>query len=411
MISYEKITLQNGLTVLMHEDNNTPIAGISVLYKVGSRDEHPEKTGFAHLFEHLMFGGSLNIPDYDEVMQRAGGENNAYTNHDYTHFFTTLPAVNIETALWLESDRMLELMLQKEVLDVQKKVVVEEFYETCLNLPYGDVWHELSALNYEKHPYKWPTIGIHPSHIEKANLSDVKKFYQKFYHPGNAVLVIAGPISIKRMKELAKKWFNDIPSGKQVQRKYHPEPAKETARYKQSQTEVPVDAIYMAFPCPPRADKTFYAVDLLSDIFSNGPSSRLIHRLTREKKYFHQIDCYVTGDFDPGLFVFEGRPANGISLQSAEEIIMNEINDLKSQLIDPSELQKWKNKAESTLVLSEMGIQSKSMNLGFFEALGYVDLMNDESGIYQSITAEEIQEAAQNWLGENQKSVLTYKGK
>ena len=358
-----------------------------------------------------MFGGSINIPDYDEVMQRAGGENNAYTNHDYTHFFTTLPAVNIETALWLESDRMLELMLQKEVLDVQKKVVVEEFYETCLNLPYGDVWHELSALNYEKHPYKWPTIGIHPSHIEKANLSDVKKFYQKFYHPGNAVLVIAGPISIKRMKELAKKWFNDIPSGKQVQRKYHPEPAKETARYKQSQTEVPVDAIYMAFPCPPRADKTFYAVDLLSDIFSNGPSSRLIHRLTREKKYFHQIDCYVTGDFDPGLFVFEGRPANGISLQSAEEIIMNEINDLKSQLIDPSELQKWKNKAESTLVLSEMGIQSKSMNLGFFEALGYVDLMNDESGIYQSITAEEIQEAAQNWLGENQKSVLTYKGK
>jgi len=411
MISYEKITLQNGLTVLMHEDNNTPIAGISVLYKVGSRDEHPEKTGFAHLFEHLMFGGSLNIPDYDEVMQRAGGENNAYTNHDYTHFFTTLPAVNIETALWLESDRMLELMLQKEVLDIQKKVVVEEFYETCLNQPYGDVWHELSSLNYEKHPYKWPTIGIDPSHIEKANLSDVKKFYQKFYHPGNAVLVIAGPISIKRMQELAKKWFNDIPSGKQIQRKYHPEPAKDTARYRQSQSEVPVDAIYMAFPCPPRADKTFYAVDLLSDIFSNGPSSRLIHRLTREKKYFHQIDCYVTGDFDPGLFVFEGRPANGISLQSAEEIIMNEINDLKSQLIDSSELQKWKNKAESTLVLSEMGIQSKSMNLGFFEALGSVDLMNEESAIYQSITAEEIQEAAQKWLGENQKSVLTYKGK
>jgi len=411
MISYEKITLQNGLTVLMHEDNNTPIAGISVLYKVGSRDEHPEKTGFAHLFEHLMFGGSLNIPDYDEVMQRAGGENNAYTNHDYTHFFTTLPAVNIETALWLESDRMLELMLQKEVLDIQKKVVVEEFYETCLNQPYGDVWHELSSLNYEKHPYKWPTIGIDPSHIEKANLSDVKKFYQKFYHPGNAVLVIAGPISIKRMQELAKKWFNDIPTGKQIQRKYHPEPAKDTARYRQSQSEVPVDAIYMAFPCPPRADKTFYAVDLLSDIFSNGPSSRLIHRLTREKKYFHQIDCYVTGDFDPGLFVFEGRPANGISLQSAEEIIMNEINDLKSQLIDSSELQKWKNKAESTLVLSEMGIQSKSMNLGFFEALGSVDLMNEESAIYQSITAEEIQEAAQKWLGENQKSVLTYKGK
>ena len=411
MISYEKMVLQNGLTVLMHEDKNTPIASISVLYKVGSRDEHPEKTGFAHLFEHLMFGGSVNIPDYDGVMQRAGGENNAYTNHDYTHFFTTLPAVNIETALWLESDRMLELMLQKEVLDVQKKVVVEEFYETCLNLPYGDVWHELSALNYEKHPYKWPTIGVHPSHIEKANLTDVKKFYNKYYHPGNAILVIAGPISIKRMKELAMKWFNDIPSGKTIKKNYSSEPPKKEARHKQSQAEVPVDAIYMTFPCPARADKAFYAVDLLSDIFSNGPSSRLIHRLTRENKYFNQIDCYVTGDFDPGLIVFEGRPTEKISLKDAEEIISKEINDLKNQLIESAELQKWKNKAESTLVLSEMGIQSKSMNLGFFEALGNADLMNAESDIYQSLTAEEIQQAAKVWLKDDQKSVLTYKGK
>lgn len=411
MISYEKMVLQNGLTVLMHEDKNTPIASISVLYKVGSRDEHPEKTGFAHLFEHLMFGGSVNIPDYDGVMQRAGGENNAYTNHDYTHFFTTLPAVNIETALWLESDRMLELMLQKEVLDVQKKVVVEEFYETCLNLPYGDVWHELSALNYEKHPYKWPTIGVHPSHIEKANLTDVKKFYNKYYHPGNAILVIAGPISIKRMKELAVKWFCDIPSGKTIKNNYSSEPPKKEARHKQSEAEVPVDAIYMTFPCPARADKAFYAVDLLSDIFSNGPSSRLIHRLTRENKYFNQIDCYVTGDFDPGLIVFEGRPTEKISLKDAEEIISKEINDLKNQLIESAELQKWKNKAESTLVLSEMGIQSKSMNLGFFEALGNADLMNAESDIYQSLTAEEIQQAAQVWLKDDQKSVLTYKGK
>jgi predicted Zn-dependent peptidase len=411
MISYEKMVLQNGLTVLMHEDKNTPIASISVLYKVGSRDEHPEKTGFAHLFEHLMFGGSVNIPDYDGVMQRAGGENNAYTNHDYTHFFTTLPAKNIETALWLESDRMLELMLQKEVLDVQKKVVVEEFYETCLNLPYGDVWHELSALNYEKHPYKWPTIGVHPSHIEKANLTDVKKFYNKYYHPGNAILVIAGPISIKRMKELAMKWFNDIPSGKTIKKNYTSEPPKKEARRKQSQAEVPVDAIYMTFPCPARADKAFYAVDLLSDIFSNGPSSRLIHRLTRENKYFNQIDCYVTGDFDPGLIVFEGRPTEKISLQDAEEIISKEINELKNQLIESAELQKWKNKAESTLVLSEMGIQSKSMNLGFFEALGNADLMNAESEIYQSLTAEEIQQAAKVWLRDDQKSVLTYKGK
>lgn len=411
MISYEKMVLQNGLTVLMHEDKNTPIASISVLYKVGSRDEHPEKTGFAHLFEHLMFGGSVNIPDYDGVMQRAGGENNAYTNHDYTHFFTTLPAINIETALWLESDRMLELMLQKEVLDVQKKVVVEEFYETCLNLPYGDVWHELSALNYEKHPYKWPTIGVHPSHIEKANLTDVKKFYNKYYHPGNAILVIAGPISIKRMKELARKWFNDIPTGKTIKKNYSSEPPKKEARHKQSQAEVPVDAIYMTFPCPARADKAFYAVDLLSDIFSNGPSSRLIHRLTRENKYFNQIDCYVTGDFDPGLIVFEGRPTEKISLRDAEEIISKEINDLKNQLIESAELQKWKNKAESTLVLSEMGIQSKSMNLGFFEALGNADLMNAESKIYQSLTAEEIQQAAKEWLRDDQKSVLTYKGK
>ncbi|MDP5089859.1 MAG: insulinase family protein, partial [Saprospiraceae bacterium] len=297
------------------------------------------------------------------------------------------------------------------VLDVQKKGVVEEFYETCLNLPYGDVWHELSALNYEKHPYKWPTIGVHPSHIEKANLTDVKKFYNKYYHPGNAILVIAGPISIKRMKELARKWFNDIPSGKTIKKNYSSEPPKKEARHKQSQAEVPVDAIYMTFPCPARADKAFYAVDLLSDIFSNGPSSRLIHRLTRENKYFNQIDCYVTGDFDPGLIVFEGRPTEKISLQDAEEIICKEINDLKNQLIESAELQKWKNKAESTLVLSEMGIQSKSMNLGFFEALGNADLMNAESKIYQSLTAEEIQQAAKEWLRDDQKSVLTYKGK
>lgn len=411
MISYEKMVLQNGLTILMHEDKNTPIASISVLYKVGSRDEHPEKTGFAHLFEHLMFGGSVNIPDYDGVMQRAGGENNAYTNHDYTHFFTTLPAKNIETALWLESDRMLALVLQKEVLDVQKKVVVEEFYETCLNLPYGDVWHELSALNYEKHPYKWPTIGVHPSHIEKANLGDVKKFYDKYYHPGNAILVIAGPISIKKMKDLVLKWFSDIPSGKIIKKNYSLEPPKKEARRKQSQAEVPVDAIYMTFPCPGRGDKSFYAVDLLSDIFSNGPSSRLIHRLTRENKFFNHIDCYVTGDFDPGLIVFEGRPTEKISLQDAEEIISKEINNLKNQMIESAELQKWKNKAESTLVLSEMGIQSKSMNLGFFEALGNADLMNEESEIYQSISADEIQQAAQQWLRDDQKSVLTYKGK
>jgi predicted Zn-dependent peptidase len=381
------------------------------LYNVGARDENPNQTGFAHLFEHLMFGGSVNIPSFDNPLQLAGGENNAYTNHDYTHFFTTLPAINIETALWLESDRMLELMLQKEVLDVQKKVVVEEFYETCLNLPYGDVWHELSSLNYEKHPYKWPTIGVHPSHIEKANLADVKKFYNKYYHPGNAILVLAGPIPIKKMKELALKWFNDIPSGKTIKKNYSTEPPKKEARHKQSQAEVPVDAIYMTFPCPGRADKSFYAVDLLSDIFSNGPSSRLIHRLTRENKYFNHIDCYVTGDFDPGLIVFEGRPTEKISLQDAEEIISKEINDLKKQLIDTVELQKWKNKAESTLVLSEMGIQSKSMNLGFFEALGNADLMNAESEIYQSISADEIQQAAQQWLRDDQKSVLTYKGK
>jgi len=311
----------------------------------------------------------------------------------------------------LESDRMLELILQKEVLDVQKKVVVEEFYETCLNLPYGDVWHELSSLNYEKHPYKWPTIGVHPSHIERANLADVKKFYNKYYHPGNAILVLAGPIPIKKMKELALKWFNDIPSGKTIKKNYSSEPPKKEARHKQSQAEVPVDAIYMTFPCPGRADKSFYAVDLLSDIFSNGPSSRLIHRLTRENKYFNHIDCYVTGDFDPGLIVFEGRPTEKISLQDAEEIISKEINDLKNQLIDTVELQKWKNKAESTLVLSEMGIQSKSMNLGFFEALGNADLMNAESEIYQSISADEIQQAAQQWLRDDQKSVLTYKGK
>jgi len=411
MIGYHRYVLENGLAVILHEDMQTPVAAVNVLYRVGSRDDDPGKTGFAHLFEHLMFSGSANVPDYDAVMQRAGGESNATTNRDYTHFFTTLPAKNVETALWVESDRMLALQVKEPVLEVQKKVVVEEFYETCLNVPYGDVWHELSALCYERHPYRWPTIGLHPDHIRSVSLRDVGRFQQNYYHPANAVLVLAGPFSVRKMKDWVSKWFNDIPPGPSLSRVYPQEPIREQAKHRQSPATVPVDAIYLAFPCPGRGDSRFHAVDLLTDIFANGPSSRLVDRHTRTHKHFHAIDCYVSGDFDPGMIVFEGRPAEGISLEQAEEILLGEIDQLQAKPLDIFELQTWKHKAESALILSEVGIASKSMNLGNFEVLGDLSMINAEAEIYRTITPEAIQDAARTWLKEGQRAVVTYAGK
>jgi len=392
----------------VHEDNSTPMVAVNVLYDVGSKDELPNRTGFAHLFEHLMFGGSLNIPSFDGPIQLAGGENNAFTNTDITNFYNVVPAENVETAFWLESDRMFELNFSEKSLDTQRKVVVEEFKETCLNHPYGDVWHHLMNLTYEVHPYRWPTIGLVPEHVEEATLEEVKKFYYRYYRPNNAVLVVAGNCTLEQVKGLTKKWFGEIPKGEMAKREIPQEPKQTNYRRLIKKGDVPVDAIYMAFHIADRLAPEYYAVDLLSDILCNGQSSRLYRKLVKNEEIFSEIDCYITGTIDPGLFVVEGKPADNISLEKAEKAIWTELELLKNNKIQETELQKIKNKAESTLIFSELNVLTKAINLAFFEVIGDVELINRESELYQLVTAEEIQIQAQTIFAKENCSTLIY---
>jgi zinc protease len=408
VIAFERFELDNGLKVLIHEDHSTPLVAVNVLYDVGSRDEQPDKTGFAHLFEHLMFGGSVHIPNFDDRLQKAGGEDNAFTNTDYTNFYEVLPAENLETALWLESDRMLRLDFSEEVLDVQRKVVVEEFKETCLNEPFGDIWHLLSDLAYQKHPYRWPVIGLRPEHIEQARLEEVESFFYRYYRPNNAVLTISGKLDPRKTRKLVEKWFADIPPGPIPTRKLPEEPRQEGYRRKTHHGDVPVDALYMAFRMPGRADRAFYPVDILSDVLCNGESSRLYRHLLKEKRLFSQIDCYVVGQFDPSLLLIEGKISDGISPEQAEAAVWDEIRELHKAPIPERELQKWKNKAESNLLFSELSALSKGMNLAYFEVLGDADLINTETAIYNDMQATEVFDAATAILQPDNCSTLYY---
>ena len=407
-IQFDHFVLDNGLSVYLHEDHSTPMVAVNVLYRVGARDESPERTGFAHLFEHLMFGGSANAPDYDGPIQRAGGDNNAFTNADITNFYVLLPAENIETALWLESDRMLQLNLSQRALDVQRKVVVEEFKETCLEQPYGDLWHQLSPLAYQVHPYRWPTIGKDFSHIENARLEDVRDFYARFYHPGNADLVIAGNIDSPEIRELVEKWFGDIPTGPRVDRSLPQEPPQTALRTKRIVTDVPNPALYMAFHMPPRLHPDFHAIDLLTDLFAGGRSARFYKTLIREKELFESIDCYVSGTFDPGLLVIEGNPAEGVSIETARAAIWAELRAVQETLVGERELQKVKNKAESALFFSEMSVLNKAINLAYYAALDMPEWINEETVFYQQVSAEDIQRQAQRLFREENCSEVVY---
>lgn len=411
MIKFERFVLKNGLRVLVHQDDSTPMVAVNVLYNVGARDESPEKTGFAHLFEHLMFGGSANVPDFDDPIQEAGGENNAFTNNDITNFYDILPAENIETAFWLESDRMLHLKFDERVLEIQRKVVVEEFKETCLNQPYGDVWHHLTDMAYKVHPYRWPTIGKAPSHVEEATLEDVKAFYYKFYRPNNAILTVAGNVTVDRVRELAEKWFGDIPAGEIVTRRLPKEPPQRRPEQRTNEANVPVDALYLAFHTPARTDPDYYPTDLISDILSSGSSSRLYRRLLMERELFSSIDAYITGSIDPGLLVIEGKPAEGVALETAEQAIWEELERLKTETFPPVELQKIKNKIESTLAFSELNILNRAINLAFFEVLEAPELVNKEAELYQAVTTEDIRRVAGKVLTQKNCSQLYYKAR
>lgn len=411
MIHFEEFTLDNGLRVIVHEDPSVQIAVMNILYDVGSRDEHPDKTGFAHLFEHLMFGGSINIPNYDEPLQKVGGENNAFTNTDITNYYLTVPASNIETGFWIESDRMLSLSFDPEVLEVQRKVVIEEFKQRYLNQPYGDVWLKLRPLLFNTHPYQWATIGKEISHIEKASMDDVKDFFFRFYIPNNAVLVVAGNVSLDQVKELSNKWFGSIPPGQPIARSLPVESVQEHKKQLNIDADVPANALYKAYHMPGRFDKDYYAIDLLGDILGRGQSSRLYQQLIKEKEIFTTVSAFTMGTIDPGLLIISGRLKNGVTLEYAEEAVNKIVEDIVISGVTTNELEKVKAQAESALEFGEVEVINRAMNLAFAKLSGDANLVNQEGDRINAVTTADIQRVAKDIIKESNSGVMYYKEK
>jgi zinc protease len=411
MIHFEEFSLNNGLRVIVHEDPTVQIAVLNILYDVGSRDEHPEKTGFAHLFEHLMFGGSRNIPNYDEPLQKVGGENNAFTNTDITNYYLTVPAANIETGFWLESDRMLSLSFDPNVLEVQRKVVVEEFKQRYLNQPYGDVWLKLRPLTYIKHPYQWATIGKEIRHIEHATMDDVRNFFFKYYIPANAILVVAGNVTVNQVKELSEKWFGPIGSPEAPERRLPQEPRQTVKRTLDFEADVPASALYKAYHMPGRFHKDFFAVDLMSDVLTRGQSSRLYQKLVKEKEIFTSISSFTMGTIDPGLVVINGRVKDGVSLKHAEKAVDEVIGEFISRGVKDEELEKVKNQAFSTLEFGEVEVMNRAMNLAFAKLSGDANYVNEEGKMIQSVSREDVMRVAREVLREDNASVLYYRSR
>ncbi len=408
MIQFEKFKLKNNLTVIVHQDKSTPLACLNIIFDVGARDEDENKTGFAHLFEHLMFGGSVNIPNYDEPLQMVGGENNAFTTNDITNYYCTVPSENLETAFWLESDRMMSLAFDKKSLEVQRSVVIEEFKQRYLNQPYGDVWLLLRPLIYNVHPYKWATIGKEIKHIEDATMQDVKAFFKAHYNPSNAVLVVAGDVDLDNVKALCEKWFAPIDAGIKLKRNLPVEPEQTEYRSLTVERDVPINSIYRAYRMCSRVDEEYHTIDLISDILSRGNSSRLYKNLIKDKQLFSDINAYVMGDFDKGLFVISGKVSDGISIEQAEAGIDAEILKIQSELVSVEELQKCKNKVESTVTYSEADVLNKATNLAISELLGDANLINLEIENYQKVTAEQIRYQANKILQKTNCSTLFY---
>ena len=409
MIEYEHKVLSNGLEVVIHPDPTSSVVVVNVAYNVGSRDETPDKTGFAHLFEHLMFSGSINIPSYDEPLQKAGGENNAFTTPDYTNYYLTIPAENIETGLWLESDRMLDLAFSKKGLEVQRKVVIEEFKQRYLNQPYGDVWHKLRTLAYKKHSYQWPTIGKNIKQIEKAEMADVKSFYNTYYVPNNAILVLAGNISFDKGFELAQKWFGDIPRGKDIERTISIEPKQTSKRFLSVDSNVPVNAFYKVFHMPGRSSIDYYVADLLSDILGRGKSSLLYKELVENQSLFSELGAYVLGSVDPGLLIISGKLSNDIKFEEAEL----EIDDLIAKFlisgVKSKDLEKAKNQALSSHAFGDIDILDRAMNLAYGFILNDLDRTNKELEIMKNVRAGDINDMAKIVLSESNASTMYYK--
>ncbi len=409
MIKFSKFKLDNGLNVIVYPKKDSKIAIVNIMYNIGSRDEEEDKTGLAHLFEHLMFGGSKNIDNYDHALQKVGGTNNAYTNNDVTNYYSVLPASNIETSFWLESDRMCELSFNPKVLDIQKKVVIEEFKEGYLNKPYGELWPTLCELSYKVHPYKWPTIGKDISHIENVSMQDVKDFFYKFYRPNNAVLVVAGGVEEKEIKKLSEKWFGSIPSGEKYVRNISIEPNQESPRKVTLEKKVPLNAVYKSYHTVGRTHKDYYTTELYTNILGYGKSSRLYEELVKKKQYFSNIDIYMTSSFDPGLLIMGGKMNDGISFEKAEEAIENIIYDIQDNSVINEELEKAKNQTASHISFSEIDPLNVSQELAMGTILGDSNLINNESEKIKKVTTEDITKASKSVTLSNKCNTVYYK--
>ena len=408
-LKINKHILDNGLRLVHHEDTTTQMVALNIVYDVGSRDEHPDHTGFAHLFEHLMFGGSVHIPDYDTPLQQAGGENNAWTNNDITNYYLTVPRVNAEIGFWLESDRMLELAFSPRSLEVQRGVVMEEFKQRCLNQPYGDVSHLIRPLAYRVHPYRWPTIGKQLSHIADATLDEVKDFFFRHYAPNNAVLAVTGNLSWDETRRLADKWFAPILRRDIPERRLPQEPVQTEERRLTVERNVPLDALYMAFHTCGRDEADYYAFDILSDILSNGRSSRLTRRLVQERKLFSNIDAYISGSRDAGLLNISGRPSAGVTLEQAEAAVWEELERLREEPVEHRELEKVKNKFESTQIFGNINYLNVATNLAWFELTGEAEDIDREVDRYRAVSSAQLNGVARRAFRRENASILYYK--
>jgi len=408
MIETKKSVLSNGLRLILHRDTSTPLVAVNVLYNIGSKHEDPEHTGLAHLFEHLMFSGSRNASDFDTPIQNAGGENNAFTNSDMTNYYSIVPADNLETLLWLESDRMTDLIITEESLEVQKNIVVEEFNETCLNEPYGDLWHHLSDLTFKQHHYKWPTIGKTPKHISNTTLADVMAFYKNNYNPSNAILSIAGNIDYDDTLRKVDKWFGALQGMNRTEKKIPKEEQQTQLKELKFHSNVPNTALYYSFHTVGRNHPDYFATDLVSDILSHGKSSRLYKNLYRQNKYFHSIDAYVTGTLDPGLLIIDSKLKSNELLKEAKASIWEQIDQLNNDGFTENELQKVKNKTLSTMAFSEMSIISKALNLCYYEHCGDFNLINKQEELYDNVRVEDIRRLAAEVLKRENCSILSY---
>ncbi|MGL4519469.1 MAG: M16 family metallopeptidase [Phocaeicola sp.] len=409
MIEVNKHTLANGLRLVHSEDTTTQMVAINVLYHVGARDEDPSNTGFAHLFEHLMFGGSINIPEYDQPVQEAGGENNAWTSNDLTNYYITLPRQNAETGFWLESDRMLSLDFNEKSLDVQRNVVMEEFKQRNLNQPYGDVSHLVRSMAFKVHPYQWPTIGKELSHIEQATLEEVKSFFFRFYAPDNAILSITGHISFEEAIRLTEKWFGSIPSRLTSPKALPKEPVQTEERRLTVERPVPLDSLYMAFRMCDRKHADYHTCDMLSDLLSNGRSSRLIQHLVQDRQLFGSIDAHIDGSIDEGLFHIIGKPAAGVTLEQAEAAIWEELSKMQTEEVKEEELEKVKNRYESEQIFSNLNYLSVATNLAYYELIGEAEDINSEVARYRAVNSTQVKEVAQRLFARTNCSVLYYK--